>query len=195
MLGLADETVRAALTPLGGFALNHDITFRRDADYDTRDMANRLDKLLVRKQFKVRGKDLRASAETPPARRRACARYYRPFEDFESGRAEGRDFEVCARSLQIFHLPTWEVAPKIRIDENWTEFSQSVLRTMGVELASDESVIERDEDDEDNMEGAATPTAPAEADAPTTSASTAQASRRRKGRERAGKAHARRNGP
>lgn len=45
MLGVADETMRAALTPLGGFALNHKVTFRCDNDFDTRDMANRLGKL------------------------------------------------------------------------------------------------------------------------------------------------------
>lgn len=104
VLALADGTLRAALTPSG--ALNHNVTLRCDSEYDTRDKCNRLDKVLFRKQFKVHGKDLRATVESPPAKKRACARYFRFVEDFRAMRTQGKDFAVCSRSLQVFHLPS-----------------------------------------------------------------------------------------
>lgn len=126
-------------------------------------MANKLDKLLQNKLFKVRGKDNRATPESAPAHRRACARYYSIVDDFRSMRAEGKDFEVCPRSLHIFHLPTWEIMAKVHIDDNYVGWNQIGLRKLGLDVGNGGGLIDLEEDGEDNVAGQATSVGPQDA--------------------------------
>lgn len=76
IFSLCDADSRRALTPwwVGG-GVNHNVSFRRDGEYDARDISDQLDYLLTRNKFKIEGKDIRISVGTAPTRRQACTKY------------------------------------------------------------------------------------------------------------------------
>lgn len=136
--------------------LNHNVSFRVDSAFNARDVSVRLDKIILRKQFRIRGKEVRAVVETPPTRRRACATFYRLVDQFKVHRNEGRDFEICARSLQILHLHSWEYVAKVSAQENVIIWHTSNLERMGLDVDNDDKLVEHMGGEQEN--GAATPT-------------------------------------
>lgn len=74
--------VVAGAHPLRLFALKHSITFKCDAYSDARDIEDRLHKLLTRTTFKIKGSNIRVSAQRAAAQRRACAKYCGLLQEF-----------------------------------------------------------------------------------------------------------------
>lgn len=78
LVGLVRQRLAPVPHPLGRFALNHNVGFRCDGNCCAGDVSNRLDKDLLRMQFRIRDKEVRAAAGTPPMRRHVCLKFYVP---------------------------------------------------------------------------------------------------------------------
>lgn len=74
------------LSPMQGFALNHAVSFRI-VDADVRATADVLDKCLVDHKFEIRGRQVPATPETSPQRRRRFATFYRLQRQLEALRS------------------------------------------------------------------------------------------------------------
>lgn len=132
----AGPTLSAKLRFCPGFALNHDIAYKHVGEEDIRDTAN-----AQAKQFLIKGRQVRASVESSPSRRRACACFYKILESMKACRCEGKDFESCARGLTMYRLPEWEQMCRVGIDSGEIKWNHSELERMGLE-ATDTGVIE-----------------------------------------------------
>lgn len=152
ILQCCDERLRSVLEPCQGYALNHNVAFRVPPTEDARATADLVDKRLQAKSFKVRGCSVRASAETHPSRRRACAKYYAIIVSLRRLRVEGKDYEPCARGLAAYRLPTWGTLFKVLYDDATVQWNVKELEALGLQVDFDETLEEKE-----GMEGAATP--------------------------------------
>lgn len=63
IMNCCDAQLRSALIPCPGYALNHNIAFKVCHGHDIRCVADTLDKVLTRKKFCIKGREVRAAAE------------------------------------------------------------------------------------------------------------------------------------
>lgn len=139
LLRQAPRDISEYLSPMGGFALYHHISFKA-IDKDPSTIAAQLDRWLQDHNFTVMGKAVRATVETHPRRRRAYAQWYTLHRELEMLRPRG-GWEACRCGRAFYDkwvvfLRAKEGGPRVTADE-------IALAKMGLWLDEDNSLQER----------------------------------------------------
>lgn len=139
------------ISPMGGFAINHQINFKV-MDRDIATLASQLDRWLQDQRFTVMGKAVRAIVETHPRRRRVCAQWY-------SLRRELEGLRPCLRGL-AFYTKDWVEILRVHAKDGGPRVTadETALARMGLWLDEDTMLREtiKGEGTADNCEDVAT---------------------------------------
>lgn len=147
LLKQAPRQITEHMVPMAGFALNHQIFFMV-FEKDIGTLASQLDRWLQYHKFAVLGKQVRATAESHPRRRRACAQWYSLLVELEGLRAQG-EFEPCLRGL-AFYGKQWNDILRVHAEDGDPRVTadEAALAKMGLWLDEDNMLLERTQEDQ-----------------------------------------------